>query len=142
MRPAVQGNETVPVNLVQIADFIGGNDCFGIINDEYNPLFLGDIHDKVPLKVIKCFYRITGKKLIGRQIRIPGAHGFKVIFLHIGKTEGNSARFVIENDDVAIAEQNLGNIILNLHKHELALVHLVRQKITDISMHKVQIGCF
>ena len=66
----------------------------------------------------------------------------EVGLLHLIRAKADPGRSVVIHDDVAVPEQNLGHVALDFNEIELALVHLVRKKIHDVSVENVEVRGF
>ena len=70
-------------------------------------------------------------------------HRCNIGFLHFLHAKRNAARLIIKSDNILIAENHFGDVIPNFYKDKMsACAVIMRQKIPNISMYKIEINRF
>jgi hypothetical protein len=92
------------------------------------------------LVVVERFHRVLGDELIAGRRRVERPGLLDIGFFHLTGTEGDACASVVIGDDVAVAEEDLGDIVLDLDEYELPFIHLMGKIVTDISVNDVEVG--
>ena len=138
--PAVEGHEGVAVLLGKPRHIARRGYGLRVVDDEDYALLLRDLEEEVLLEEGESLLRVIGEEVRVRKVGLAFPHRGEIFLPHLGRAEGDPARSVVEGYHVAVAEEDLGDVFLDLHEYELPLVHLVGEEVAYVAMHDVEVG--
>jgi hypothetical protein len=69
-------------------------------------------------------------------------HHLDVLIPHLRGTEIDTGGTIVIGDDIFVAEKNLGYELLNSDENKLTLDHFIGEKVPDVTVYDIKVGCF